>query len=108
MLPPLLNGVKYWALWFNDPKLKPGFQVFKFIRFDEKSGMYWFQSMRGPRAYVARNHYQINVPNFKPFLINGGKSECQSINTDASNATESSNQSSESQSGTARLNVPIA
>jgi hypothetical protein len=107
MLPPLLNGVKYWALWFNDPKLATKFQVYKFRMHDTKSGMYYFESVRGPRAIIARNHYQINVPNFKPFLINGGKAECQSTNTDASSATENSNQSNELTNAITALNAPV-
>ncbi len=109
MLPEALNGVRYWALWYQDPSLKNRFQVYRYRMYDTKTGLYWFESVRGPKHILNRNHYQLNLPNFKPFLIKGGKDElCQSTNIDASNATNTSSTSNGSQSGTTQSNAPIA
>jgi hypothetical protein len=62
-----LQGVMHWALL--QPLMVPKFEVFKYIGRDRDNGLYYFKAVRG-RAIISRNFYQLNVPYFKPFLIN--------------------------------------
>ena len=62
-----LEGVQHWAQM--QPMMVPRFEVFRYLGRNRDNGLYYFKSVRS-NAVIGKNHYQLHVPNFKPFLIN--------------------------------------
>lgn len=61
-------GIKFWAQFFEHTK--PRYEVFRFISFDPKRGLYNFQSVKQPKLFVVKSFADLNVNGFRPYLLN--------------------------------------
>jgi hypothetical protein len=43
--PPL--GVYFWAQFYDNPQIRPRFEVFRYIGRQHGTGYYWFEAVKG-------------------------------------------------------------